>query len=1477
MPNLFTLPGPRSGASNFLAENVLGYGSNYTVPAGSIFYASLPNMFDGDYNYPTFTNYGTLWNIATDGAGVIAGYYIPSITNTGTMIADAPNGNAWTIFVGSGGFEVFNSGSIYAIANGNAVGIAHWDPGVTVQNTGLIAAYAPNASVGGSGGVGQPIGVAMFNGGNLINGAGGRILAEGCNTPTAVIFGRGSLFGYDTIQNDGRIEALSTVAGQLSYGISAGGVTSEIINFVNNGLLKADVAWSSYGDHPQYAPMGMDRLTNFANGTIIGRIETGRGEDSLVNMGAINGYVALGDEDDYFDTSTGTFTGAVDLGWHNDIFMGSVSSDVATGNRGNDLLSGNGGNDLLLGGSGQDEISGGAGNDGLYGELGADHLRTEGGDRAYGGDGDDLLEAGDLSFALVSGGAGHDTLRFDMASVRLNLGAAIGTGRLEGIEQVELKDNQQLAIGAGNATALAGGKLEVVGSGTCSVALVGAWIEGAPSIRDGVSCRSFSLGAETIYVQATVAVQTVASLPAGFGGLASIASGAAAPVAGSVPGGELSNPVQEISWLHLDRPVVVEQGETWHATNASVIVGYSLSNGLVNGGVIETTSDPTANNTPTIHNDVAFILNTGTIRGIGSEAINVRGSLENWGTVEAITDSGHALAVGLSGSNEGLIFENHGTVSARSTTGAAIGVELGYFNNTLPGPDNANFGQIEAIGGAETIALSVLGAGTFLNDGTITASNSAGSGAADATAVLLYVSSPAYEINQLINHGTITGVTAIRSAGGLEDVINTGRIEGAVQLGDGADIITNAGTIAGQISMGNGNDVYLGSASKAGALADGGVGTDLLVGGIHVDRFEGGDGNDRLIGGGGADVLIGGAGADVFAYRSASDSVAAAADLIEGFETGIDKIDLSALAPSGVSLGLSGEITTITAQTANGTVTIRVSGTVSLSDIKTAPVNSVLTGTSGSEALVATLQVSEVRGEAGDDLLLGTATNDRLDGGAGADLLIGGAGNDVFVVDGYADRVIERVGEGVDQVLAYGSYALPDDVENITLIAPGSADGNVLDNVMRGSSGNDGLIGYGGNDILIGGLGADAMIGGYLGSDVFAYESVADSTAAAPDTIGGFDYGLDKIDLSAITVISISWKRVQTTFDSYEEVTVQTVNGPMKIKVTLNAATSGLSMSDFILNDGHNDVRNDFNGDGRSDILWRSNGGVITNWLGQANGTFAGNTANANLNVGPDWQIAGLGDFNGDGRDDVLWRRSNGQVSEWLGTANGGFGTNSAVAHNVGLDWHVAGIGDFNGDGRDDVLWRRDNGQLTKWLSTNDGRFASNSAVANNVGLDWDIAGIGDFNGDGRDDVLWRRNNGQMSEWLGTASGSFASNSVVANKVGLDWDIAGIGDFNGDGRDDVLWRHDNGQMSEWLGQANGSFASNSAVANKVGLDWDIAGIGDYNGDGRDDVLWRRDNGQMTEWLGQANGSFASNGAVAHNVGHDWHVQSPDLM
>lgn len=81
----------------------------------------------------------------------------------------------------------------------------------------------------------------------------------------------------------------------------------------------------------------------------------------------------------------------------------------------------------------------------------------------------------------------------------------------------------------------------------------------------------------------------------------------------------------------------------------------------------------------------------------------------------------------------------------------------------------------------------------------------------------------------------------------------------------------------------------------------------MILGTDRNDRLYGTAGDDTLIGATGRDYLTGGAGRDVFKYNSISDSVSANSlyDSITDFETGIDKIDLSALGYTGFSTNIA--------------------------------------------------------------------------------------------------------------------------------------------------------------------------------------------------------------------------------------------------------------------------------------------------------------------------------------------------------------------------------------------------------------------------------------------------------------------------------------------------------------------------------------------------------------------------------------------
>jgi hypothetical protein len=166
---------------------------------------------------------------------------------------------------------------------------------------------------------------------------------------------------------------------------------------------------------------------------------------------------------------------------------------------------------------------------------------------------------------------------------------------------------------------------------------------------------------------------------------------------------------------------------------------------------------------------------------------------------------------------------------------------------------------------------------------------------------------------------------------------------------------------------------------------------------------------------------------------------------------------------------------------------------------------------------------------------------------------------------------------------------------------------------------------------------------------------------------------------------------------------------------TLALDNTRLAVSNFRIGA---EAEGDYNGDGKSDILWRQTSGATTIWL---MGGPAILSANGVATVDSSWQIVGNGDHNGDGRADLLWRHASGTVVTWLmnGTAIIGGGTVSTVESS----YQIVGTGDYNGDSRSDILSRYSSGDVVVWFMS--GTTALSGGGIGTVDATWQIVDPG--------------------------------------------------------------------------------------------------------------------------------------------------------
>ena len=161
------------------------------------------------------------------------------------------------------------------------------------------------------------------------------------------------------------------------------------------------------------------------------------------------------------------------------------------------------------------------------------------------------------------------------------------------------------------------------------------------------------------------------------------------------------------------------------------------------------------------------------------------------------------------------------------------------------------------------------------------------------------------------------------------------------------------------------------------------------------------------------------------------------------------------------------------------------------------------------------------------------------------------------------------------------------------------------------------------------------------------------------------------------------------------------------------------------------------------------------------------------------WTVAGS-----DNKGAIFMRNmTTGDVAVWLiGCSNPNVSLNSTTcgpvkAVDLGpapLSWQIVGIGDFDGNGSSDILFKDTSNNVGIWLMEIDPSTIQilSTKVLGAVPAGWNVALTGDFNGVGKASILWADTVGDVGAWA--MNGTTISAVVNFGNIGTSWTVQGL-------------------------------------------------------------------------------------------------------
>ena len=247
----------------------------------------------------------------------------------------------------------------------------------------------------------------------------------------------------------------------------------------------------------------------------------------------------------------------------------------------------------------------------------------------------------------------------------------------------------------------------------------------------------------------------------------------------------------------------------------------------------------------------------------------------------------------------------------------------------------------------------------------------------------------------------------------------------------------------------------------------------------------------------------------------------------------------------------------------------------------------------------------------------------------------------------------------------------------------------------------------------------------------------------------------------------------------------------------------------------------DVNGDGFPDIVTASggDGSGITVQLGSSHGALGAATTiavgpcgNANRNA---VTYVALGDVTGDGKIDVVTTLNNSgggcisnEVGVLVGNGKGKFKAPKFYSTGVTVQSYSPQLGDFNGDGKLDIVVSNADGSISILLNKGKGVFGAATVIPGAGGTAGENMVLGDFNKDGKLDIaLTNSSNKAINLLLGNGDGTFQAPIITSSPI--DPVAITSGDFNKDGKLDVAitsW-NTGGALTIFNGNGDGTFTA----------------------------------------------------------------------